>query len=695
LTAQPSFVVDPATAGDDGKLVQLDYTNGKHKYVVAGSTALINMKTLYGIAPGQDITTSLQAALTLAATYTNGADILIPDPGVYLINGAQQTGTAQSYSYSGQVLIPAVSLANSMPIRIRGGIPGSSGGSTTGLPRGVVLQSNATAGYVFDILPSFTQFGCPWTGAMPIFENLVIRCPDNPTCGALNMLCTQRFELNRVTIDTPTAFTAPVAGSLEALALPQIYNNGDVTVRDANIRGYPVGIRLSEHNVLDNVFLSYCKIAFKGGGASHGNWFGYVDVEECPTVFDGGSAPAFGTPTPVAGSSVYGYLDFENNQTTGSLAPVAFVNDTSSNPVQGTVRFFGTGTQAQPIVGGRSLDVEQMKQPAFGPWGASRAGSWMKSHPYDTFHRMISLSGSGAPGQCNPSLHPWRVDSGSFSVASQQLKSLGASSFCMVPTWKSGLPRTLTMTAVMGASATNGAWLIACANVASNGTSTNPNNAICFQMIVGGKPQVQVNGGTRWLGLPGSTIVAGSTHTAALEIFNDYNGIPSTVKIYYDGVYQATYFLTATEKTSVLPSATWPYFEDGIAIKDAGSTAVTAFNVKDAEPTVQRSLAVLGYGASMTPDGSDVQTVAITNNTAFTINAPNGPPITGESQDMTIEFTNSSGGAITNVSGATWNAAFVLIGGALTDPASTKKRYIRFTWNGAKWIETARAAADY
>jgi hypothetical protein len=37
----------------------------------------------------------------------------------------------------------------------------------------------------------------------------------------------------------------------------------------------------------------------------------------------------------------------------------------------------------------------------------------------------------------------------------------------------------------------------------------------------------------------------------------------------------------------------------------------------------------------------------------------------------------------------------VLVGGVFTNPANTKKRHIRFEWNGASWVETGRATADY
>ncbi len=109
---------------------------------------------------------------------------------------------------------------------------------------------------------------------------------------------------------------------------------------------------------------------------------------------------------------------------------------------------------------------------------------------------------------------------------------------------------------------------------------------------------------------------------------------------------------------------------------------------------LQEQKATPTYSASITPNAAagPWQTITVTNATAFTINAPTNPPDSTHNQELTIEILNSSGGVMGAV---TWNAAFVLVGGAFTNPANTKKRFIEFSWNGASWIETSRAGADY
>ena len=100
------------------------------------------------------------------------------------------------------------------------------------------------------------------------------------------------------------------------------------------------------------------------------------------------------------------------------------------------------------------------------------------------------------------------------------------------------------------------------------------------------------------------------------------------------------------------------------------------------------------YSASITPNATHGQwfTITVTNGTAFTINAPSSAPASSQTQELTIEIFNNSGGAMGAI---TWDAAFSLVGGAFTNPASTKKRFVRFAWNGTTWIEITRASADY
>lgn len=100
------------------------------------------------------------------------------------------------------------------------------------------------------------------------------------------------------------------------------------------------------------------------------------------------------------------------------------------------------------------------------------------------------------------------------------------------------------------------------------------------------------------------------------------------------------------------------------------------------------------YSASITPTAvsGKWQTITVTNATAFTINAPTLTPTTKETQELVIEIFNNSGGVMGAI---TWNAVFKFNGFVWTNPATGLHRFAKFEWNGANWICTAMAGADY
>ena len=98
------------------------------------------------------------------------------------------------------------------------------------------------------------------------------------------------------------------------------------------------------------------------------------------------------------------------------------------------------------------------------------------------------------------------------------------------------------------------------------------------------------------------------------------------------------------------------------------------------------------YGVTVTPGVQSWETITVTNATAFTVAAPFASPSAAQHGVMVIEIFNNSGGVMGAI---TWNATYKLVGGAFTNPANGLHRYIKFEWNGANWIETGRATADY
>ena len=87
------------------------------------------------------------------------------------------------------------------------------------------------------------------------------------------------------------------------------------------------------------------------------------------------------------------------------------------------------------------------------------------------------------------------------------------------------------------------------------------------------------------------------------------------------------------------------------------------------------------YGASMTPDLSKggVQTITVTNNSAFTVNNPANVAV---GMEWTLNILNSSGGSMGTVS---FGGAFRL--GTFTAPANNKARVGTFYYDGTNhWL---------
>ena len=423
--------------------------------VVIGSASIdicrqwSNGTTIYpGVTPGTDITATLQAAVNYVATFTYGGEIYFSVPGIYLISGAPQTGTAFTYNYNGQILFPAVTYTaggNSVPIRIRGPFPASTGDQSNGQANGLVLLTNSVNSYVFDMIPAQSQYGYQWTAIMPIFRDLVVMGPTNPQCGGLNLSQTQRCRVDGVVFAVNGALgsSAP-SGGLEALVLPQHENNGDfgdIQVR-CQIRGWTTAMRVSEHAGI-NADISFCGTAFvkSDGAGGHANTFDHVDVEECQTIF---SLSTSGT-----GLCVMGTMDMENTETSGTLSPQVFANIASGCGISGDLAL-----NIDPNTGGLGYIGAGTMTMNLRPVGTGGAGS-AAEQPADTLSRLNGTAlaaSSGAPGLCYPTLAGWRVTGGGFSLTGGVLKATATMGQACVASRERGKPRSWSAYFTTGAS---------------------------------------------------------------------------------------------------------------------------------------------------------------------------------------------------------------------------------------------------
>lgn len=546
---------------------------------------VIDLCTAYNVSPGDDITTALQSAITTIATSGQSGTIRISRVGHYTLNGALQTGTysgAEVYTWKGQVLFPAVPYSNvyAPAITIEGAVAPSRGWKFTGDAQGVTITSNITAGFMFDTVPGYDGWGRSWTGIMPVFRNLVLRLSDNPTAGAINVGHALRADIENLAVTTINAWVVPTAGNNSTnvgIVLPGYYENGDVSVRNVDVRGLPSAFRISEHALFDNVQIVGCNVAFISNGGGHYNFFRAVDVEEVGTIFKLES-----------GSTIYLTVMGEIDSETNGTWPTMILADSfgASSSIIGRI---DVRDSLGCINQNNALDVTSVT--------LGNGSGWMARHPSDNFSRSggngLNGTAQGAPGYCNPSLHPWGVAQGNFTVtpsSGMTQVSGGGTSQTMLPvldgkTW--GRPRRISGKFKVAASGNRSFALFA---------NRNPDNGhSIYASIYNGNLYLGVGSyvshATYSATVPAAAASAGATVTLDLEVHYANNAAmggmrPAVAKVYLNGTLLVSYALTATEASSLALGAFAPYLADGVAFSDSdSSTAITSFVVKDITST--------------------------------------------------------------------------------------------------------------
>src|ERR1039457_1781015 len=90
---------------------------------VVSSSAAIDICRTYGATPGNDCTEAMQRAIS-AVVALGGGTVYFSKPGVYQIDGVQVAGTSHGHAYSGQIVFPAVTFAETpVSITIEGPCP--------------------------------------------------------------------------------------------------------------------------------------------------------------------------------------------------------------------------------------------------------------------------------------------------------------------------------------------------------------------------------------------------------------------------------------------------------------------------------------------------------------------------------------------------------------------------------------------
>lgn len=158
-----------------------------------------------------------------------------------------------------------------------------------------------------------------------------------------------------------------------------------------------------------------------------------------------------------------------------------------------------------------------------------------------------------------------------------------------------------------------------------------------------------------------------------------YNGLAERSGVNYDLLVSnfcrfGTYVGNVTRSTSSRVSISDP-FPNRAAITTASDNGMVR---------------ALTYASSVTWAGENAElaTLVVTDGNAFTIGSPS---TFYAGRKATYKIVNSSGGAMGTI---TWGTGQFQLAGAFTNPANTMARTITFQYDGSKWVEISRSAAD-
>lgn len=296
---------------------------------------------------GTDDTAAWQAAIDWAMG--NDGGVIEWDghgTGISVIAGDQVTGTAFTYSYSGQLLIPANGPYTNQPfptVEIAGTAPMSgywnpvsAGGGLNTAPvwqQGLVLFSTATSGFVIDCVPYSLSFDTSintWaiTWAQLNMKRLTVRKILGSAAGGVNLNIAVSCNFEEVSIDVwgnpnTTIPTSPGVTSNAGVGLLMPGDGSWALCRASvvSVVGYAKGMAVAEHAHLHEVSFASCGAALapgtypirEPGSAQHSVRLDRALIQNCRAAFE-----------PVSAKNVTGFIEMEPGPTGAT-----FINDSN------------------------------------------------------------------------------------------------------------------------------------------------------------------------------------------------------------------------------------------------------------------------------------------------------------------------------------------------------------------------------
>jgi len=525
----------------------------------------------YGAKPDgtTDCTNAIQAAID-AATAAGGGIIWFPSVGVYQVDGPQQSGTAFSYNYSGQILIPARSMGTPrIPLVFRGPVaPTMTIWLSAGGPPEVstaVMRSSATSGSIIDAIPGMTSFG-PITNFHVHFEDIIVRAPANPQCKAINGFVFASMAADWLLVDTnfsaTNAIPVPTSTNAHGIVMPGGGNAASSQLGTVSVIGYYVGAVLAEHSQIHDLSVrcNYVGVRFVAD-TMHAIKFQRIlsqqNIVDLQALSTGGG-----------GGFIEGTLDTESTPFGGFVKQL--VIDDPANKLKGNLQVLhmapANGDRGFPVNGARGLNIGS---PANGSVG------WMEVPPHDTFKRTID-NVAGQLGTADRTSHPWWPGGNGFTTSSGQMKNTLSgrqSALCRY------LLRASTNSRAIIATVTTGATGVDFGFILRNPVNGNEIRIVLktdqtrFDKTVAGTTTAGVATGA---GVAASTAIEASVVLRVSPFTNT-----GTLALSVNKAQMFSYTLTAQDITDLLvaPTSGLKERDDGLtAFSDTGSYA-TSFRV--------------------------------------------------------------------------------------------------------------------
>lgn len=288
-----------------GKTAVFNADHSFHFQTVGSPAQVVNVEDFGAVHDGvTDDTAAIQSAIN---SITNTGGVIDWPPGLYRVNGAFNTPPGSpDRTNKCQLYLPTrdIQTQSIIPIWFRGTQKPTLNTvwTTNGIPaksvNGAIIVSTNLASN-----PQYTIFGggapstSPYTqtAVYARFENLDIRCEDDPSKTALNLSKVMQAGVIDCVVDTDTGGGAQSKSTRggKGIVLPEINNWVINEIRNTDVRGYNVGYTLNEHSVIDDCRVWLCSIGWEFPGGTHAIWIGHTVTTGVHQGVIGGPAGGF------------------------------------------------------------------------------------------------------------------------------------------------------------------------------------------------------------------------------------------------------------------------------------------------------------------------------------------------------------------------------------------------------------------